>query len=158
TVPQLHERREDVQLFVKAFIKKFNRINTKAIDGVHPSVMAALEQYDWPGNIRELENLLERAYILETTSALTPESFPSELFDSVAPITEITIDTSETLITVRKKGIAEIERRYLKELLARNRGRINASASEAGIGTRQLNKLMHKYKLEKGLFKGTANQ
>ncbi len=157
TVPQLHERKEDVQLFVKAFIKKFNRINTKAIQGVHPGVMAALEQYEWPGNIRELENLLERAYILETTSQLTPESFPSELFESVAPITEIAIDTSETLVVVRKKGIAEIERRYLKELLTRNRGRINASASEAGIGTRQLNKLMHKYDLDKGLFKGAAN-
>jgi DNA-binding NtrC family response regulator len=157
TVPQLHERKEDVQLFVKAFIKKFNRINTKAIGGVHHSVMAALEQYNWPGNIRELENLLERAYILETTSELTPESFPSELFESVAPITEIAIDTSETLVAVRKKGIAEIERRYLKELLARNRGRINASASEAGIGTRQLNKLMHKYNLDKGLFKSTTN-
>ena len=156
TVPQLHERREDVQLFVKAFIKKFNRINTKAIGGVHPRVMAALERYHWPGNIRELENLLERAYILETTAELTPESFPSELFESGEPVTEIAIDTSETLLAVRKKGIAEIERRYLKELLARNRGRINASALEAGIGTRQLNKLMHKYDLNKGLFKGTT--
>ena len=158
TVPQLHERREDVRLFVNAFVKKFNRINTKAIAGVHPSVMIALEQYDWPGNIRELENLLERAYILETTSQLTPESFPSELFESIEPITEIAIDTSETLVAVRKKGIAEIERRYLKGLLARNRGRINASASEAGIGTRQLNKLMHKYNLDKGLFKRVVKQ
>ena len=158
TIPQLRERKEDIQLFVKVFLQKFNKINTKKIHGIHPSVMHALEQYDWPGNIRELENLLERAYILETTSELTPESFPSEIFDAAEPMTEIAIDTSETLDAVRKKGVEEIERRYLKEVLARNQGKINASASEAGMGTRQLNKLMHKYDLDKSTFKtNTAN-
>ena len=153
TIPLLNERKEDIPVFVHAFLNKFNQFNTKNIQGVHPTVMQALLQYDWPGNIRELENLLERAYILETTVELTPESFPSELFDNAEPITEITIDTSDTLATVRQKGLAEIERRYLKEVLTRNMGKINASASEAGIGTRQLNKLMHKYRLDKGIFK-----
>jgi DNA-binding NtrC family response regulator len=156
TIPHLAERREDIHLFVEAFLHKFNRINAKAIHGVHPTVMTGLEQYDWPGNIRELENLLERAYILESTSELTPESFPSELFDRAEPMAEVSIDTSETLEAVRKKGIAEIERRYLKDLLARNNGKINASAAEAGIGTRQLNKLMHKYRLDKSTFKSLA--
>ncbi|WP_319405920.1 sigma-54 dependent transcriptional regulator [uncultured Desulfosarcina sp.] len=153
TIPLLYERKEDIPLFVHAFLNKFNQFNAKDIQGIHPAVMQALLQYDWPGNIRELENLLERAYILETTSELTPESFPSELFDTAEPMTEIAIDTSETLAAVRKKGLAEIERRYLKEILSRNMGKINASASEAGVGTRQLNKLMHKYKLDKGIFK-----
>jgi DNA-binding NtrC family response regulator len=115
--------------------------------------MHALMQYDWPGNLRELENLLERAHILETNDQLTPESFPSELFERVEPVTEIPIDTSETLAAVRSKALAETERRYLKQLLLRNKGRINLSATEAGISTRQLNKLMHKYQLEKNAFK-----
>ncbi len=153
TIPQLYERKEDIPLFVNAFLNKFNQFSTKNILRVHPGVMEALLQYDWPGNIRELENLLERAYILETTSELTPESFPSELFDNTEPRTEIAIDTTDTLASVRKKGLVEIERRYLKELLFRNKGKINASASEAGVGTRQLNKLMHKYNLDKGIFK-----
>jgi len=153
TIPQLHERKEDIPLFVHAFLDKFNQFNTKAIQDVHPGVMQALIQYDWPGNIRELENLLERAYILETTSELTPESFPSELFDNAEPITEIAIDTSDTLAAVRQNGLAEIERRYLKKVLSRNKGKINASAAEAGVSTRQLNKLMHKYNLDKATFK-----
>ena len=153
TIPLLNERKEDIPVFVHAFLNKFNHFNTKNIQGVHPGVMQALLRYDWPGNIRELENLLERAYILETTAELTPESFPSELFDNAEPMTEIAIDTRDTLAAVRQKGLAEIERRYLKEVLSRNRGKINASASEAGVGTRQLNKLMHKYKLAKGIFK-----
>ncbi len=115
--------------------------------------MHALLRYAWPGNIRELENLLERAYILETTSILTPERFPSELFDGAASLADIPINSTDTLAQVRKKGLEEIERRYLRELLFRNKGRINLSAAEAGVGTRQLNKLMHKYNLVKGVFK-----
>lgn len=153
TIPQLYERRDDIPLFVNAFLKKFNQFNTKTIRGVHPEVMHALLQYDWPGNIRELENLMERAFILETTSVLTPESFPSELFEGTLPLIDISIDATATLAGVRKKSLDEIERRYLREILSRNSGRINASAVEAGIGTRQLNKLMHKHHLDKGLFK-----
>ena len=157
TIPQLQERREDIPLFVEAFLKKFNRYNKKNIETVHPDVMRALMQYAWPGNIRELENLLERAYILETTAQMTPESFPSELFDSALPFTDVPLQTTATLADVRRLGLAEIERRYLIELLSRNKGRINLSADDAGIGTRQLNKLMHKYNLDKGAFKTAAD-
>jgi len=157
TIPQLFERREDIPLFVDFFLQKFNQFETKNIQGVHPDVLHALMQYDWPGNLRELENLLERAHILETASQLTPESFPSELFERMEPVTEIAIDTSETLAAVRSKALADTERRYLKQLLLRNNGRINASAGEAGISTRQLNKLMHKYQLEKNAFKTGAS-
>jgi DNA-binding NtrC family response regulator len=156
TIPQLFERREDIPLFVNFFIHKFNQFNAKQIQGVHADVMQALMRYDWPGNLRELENLLERAHILETTPRLTPESFPSELFESIEPMAEIAIDTGDTLAAVRSKALAETERRYLKQVLLRNKGRINASAAEAGISTRQLNKLMHKYNLDKGTFKTSA--
>ena len=158
TIPDLHQRKEDIPVFVDAFLKKFNQFGTKTIQGVHPEVMTALFRYSWPGNIRELENLLERAYILETGSMLTPENFPSELFDSSPLAGDIPIDTTASLAEVRKKGLAAIERRYLQELLMRNKGKINASASEAGVGTRQLNKLMHKYNLEKSSFKSRPSK
>jgi DNA-binding NtrC family response regulator len=153
TIPRLHQRKEDIPLFVDAFLKKFNRFSNKVIQGVDPDVMKALLQYSWPGNIRELENLIERAYILETTAILTPDSFPSELFDGTPLSSSISMDAATTLADVRKRGLEEIELRYLQELLQRNQGRINTSAAEAGVGTRQLNKLMHKYHLDKGRFK-----
>ncbi|BBO85110.1 Fis family transcriptional regulator [Desulfosarcina ovata subsp. sediminis] len=153
TIPQLHDRKEDIPLFVDAFLKRFNQFNTKNIQGVHPDVMNGLLNYAWPGNIRELENLLERAYILENSPIMMPESFPPELFDSVALPADIAIPQAGTLAEVRKHGLEEIERRYLQELLLRNKGRINASAAEAGVGTRQLNKLMHKYHLDKAAIK-----
>jgi DNA-binding NtrC family response regulator len=158
TIPQLFERKEDIPLFVDFFIQRFNQFNAKQIKGVHTNVMHALMQYDWPGNLRELENLLERAHILETATALTPESFPSELFERIEPMAEIAIDTRETLAAVRSRALAETERRYLKQILSRNKGRINASAAEAGISTRQLNKLMNKYHLKKSAFKIKSSQ
>ena len=96
---------------------------------------------------------MERAYILETSSVLTPESFPKELFkpDFQSFLTRNAFPIP--LAEARRKGIEEIERRYLKELLTRHKGKINTSAKDAGITTRQLNKLMKKYDLRKEDFK-----
>jgi DNA-binding NtrC family response regulator len=152
-LPPLRERPTDIPQLVESFLSKFNDFGPKAIRHVHPTVTKALRHYTWPGNIRELENLIERAYILEQSDTLTPESFPADFFDKDWQTAEVTIDTSQTLAQVRAEGVEEIERRYLKDLLARHQGRINQSAEEAGITTRQLHKLMKKYGLRKEDFK-----
>jgi len=152
-IPPLRERLEDIPLFVETFLNKLNQFSLKTIHGIHPLVVDSLQKYAWPGNIRELENLVERAYILETTSVLTPESFPNDLFDGET--TSVFIPSSEqlTLAEARQRGIEAIERNYLKDILARNRGKINESAQAAGISSRQLNKLMNRYGIRKEDFK-----
>ena len=152
-IPPLRKRLEDIPLFIDTFLIKLNQFSLKTIHGVHPQVIESLMQYSWPGNIRELENLVERAYILETSSVLTPESFPSELFE--AETTSVFLPSSEhlTLADARQRGIEEIERNYLKDVLARNKGIINESARDAGISSRQLNKLMNRYGIRKEEFK-----
>ena len=152
-IPSLRERLEDIPLFVESFLNNLNQFSLKEIKDIHPLVKEAFQKYAWPGNIRELENLIERAYILEASSVLTPESFPSELFEP--EVTSVFIPTSErlTLAEVRQQGVEEIERNYLKDVLARNRGKINDSARDAGISCRQLNKLMNKYGIRKEEFK-----
>ncbi|MCF8052409.1 MAG: sigma-54 dependent transcriptional regulator [Desulfobacterales bacterium] len=152
-IPPLRERSEDIPHFAELFLKKLNQFNPKQIHGLHQEVMNAFTRYPWPGNIREMENLMERAYILETSSILTPESFPSELFENTTALPQVSIDTTASLAEVRRCGIADIERNYLKEVLARHRGKINESAKAAGISTRQLHKLMQKYELRKETFK-----
>ena len=148
-IPPLRARLEDIPLFVESFLNNLNQFSLKEIRGIHPLVKEAFQKYTWPGNIRELENLIERAYILEASSVLTPESFPNELFETDA--TSVFIPTGEqlTLAEVRQQGVEEIERNYLKDVLARNRGKINDTARDAGISCRQLNKLMNKYGLRK---------
>jgi DNA-binding NtrC family response regulator len=152
-LPPLRKRMEDLQSIVEIILNKLRRQHLKEIHGIHPEVMEAFKDYSWPGNIRELENLLERAYIIEDSSILTTESFPGDLFayrfgDSVEPI-----DGCLTLAEVRRKGVEEIERSYLKEVLTANNGRIKDTAGAAGISTRQLHKLMKKYGLKKEAFR-----
>ncbi len=152
-IPPLKERMEDIPLFVETFISNLNQFSIKKISGIHPFVIEAFEKYTWPGNIRELENLVERAYILEASAMLTPESFPNELFETEITSVFIPSGKQHTLAEVRQQGVEEIERNYLKDVLARNRGKINDSARDAGISCRQLNKLMNRYGIHKEEFK-----
>lgn len=81
-IPPLKERMEDIGYIVEVILKKLNKFDLKEIHDIHPHVIDAFGNYPWPGNIRELENLMERAYILEESPILTPDSFPDELFTS----------------------------------------------------------------------------
>ena len=151
-IPPLRDRLNDIPLLVDYFLKRLNLYYAKSIHGIHPAVMEAFECYHWPGNIRELENLIERAYILESTPSLTPDSFPAELFEGNPP-PQVLFNPGMTLAAARQKGVETIERRYLEGVLTRNRGRINESAREAGISTRQMHKLLTKYRIQKESFK-----
>ncbi|RMD96687.1 MAG: sigma-54-dependent Fis family transcriptional regulator [Deltaproteobacteria bacterium] len=152
TVP-LRKRLEDLPLFVEIFLQRLNEQYGKGIHSVDPCVMEAFTHYRWPGNIRELENLIERAYILEATATLKPESFPLEFFEQEQARATVPCNPMETLAQVRSRGIEEIERQYLKGLLARHKGRIRESAATAGIGVRQLHKLLTKYGIRKEEYK-----
>ena len=155
-IPPLRNRNEDIPLLIQFFLKKLSKDFQKDINDIHPQVKEALKIYPWPGNIRELENLLERAYILETSNVLTPESFPAELFEKEASSAVLSMDTDVSLSEARRKAVLGFEKQYLKELMLRNKGKINQSAHEAGISTRQLHKLMLKYGLRKEDFKNRA--
>ena len=152
-IPPLRDRREDVPLFVGLFLKKLNRFYPKQIYGCEQSVMEALTRYSWPGNIRELENLIERAFILESSSLLSPSSFPADIIEPAGQRAAFQLDTRISLSEARRKAVEHIEQQYLKELLTRNLGKINDSAAAAGVTTRQLNKLMKRYGIQKELFK-----
>jgi DNA-binding NtrC family response regulator len=157
-IPRLVERKEDIINISNVILTKLDKLNSKAISAIHPHVLAAFEEYEWPGNIRELENLIERAYILETSCMLTPESFPKELFEAGGFVSSPSLSSPLTLSQARQQGIEDIERNYIKELLSKHKGKINDSAKEAGISTRQLNKLMNKYEIRKEEFKPISRQ
>ncbi len=152
-IPPLRDRRDDIPVLVDLFVERLRPFHHKEIDGIEPIVLDALLAYDWPGNIRELENLLERAFILETSRVLTSSSFPEELFGSGKANTRIRLDTSESLADVRNRAASIAEREYLKRQLETHRGRISIAAEAAGITPRQLNKLMTKHGLKKEDFR-----
>jgi DNA-binding NtrC family response regulator len=154
-VPSLRNRREDIPALVQGFLDRLRGLYQKEIAEIHPAVMEAFLAYPWPGNVRELENLLERAFILETTDVLTPENFPGEMFraDSGSTVQQVAFAPTGTLADVRRQAVDDVERHYLRQLLAANGGKIGATAESAGITSRQLHKLMTKHGLKKEEFR-----
>jgi len=152
-LPPLRERRQDIPALSQVFLDRLNLLYQKDIEELHPVVLTAFNSYEWPGNIRELESLIERAYILESSLVLTPDSFPGELFDAAGTVGQLAVDTDKPLAHARQLAVEAVERLYLKEQLAANDGRINATARAAGITERQLHKLMVKHGLKKEEFK-----
>ena len=152
-IPPLRQRSEDVDLLANTFLKYFNRLYTKNIRGIAPEVIEALRKYPWPGNIREMEHLFERAFILEEGPVLSVDSFPIELFTSEALLTPIPVNALLPLAEARSKAIDDFQTEYLQELLARNCGKIKQTAQAASISTRQLHKLMKKYSFDKKSFR-----
>lgn len=162
-VPPLRERKEDIPLLVEIILEKLNRRHHRNIKAVSTEVMEAFMRYNWPGNIRELENVMERAYILESQDILTSINFPSDIMGSTKKCHEPFLNIFSVLNSenepfpgiseFRKMVVDHAERMYLSKLLKLHGGRINLSAKAAGITTRQLRKLMLKHNIKKDQFK-----
>ncbi len=152
-IPPLRDRLEDLPGLINLSLSNLNAKYGKGIKGLHPAVKEGFKAYDWPGNIRELENILERAYILENTDTLGLQNFPPELV-MITPFIENLPDQGElSLAQARQIAIEELERSYLKNLLRQCKGKIDLSAKKAKITTRQLNRLMARHGIRKNDFK-----
>ena len=122
-LPPLRERREDIPLLAQNFIDRLNRLRGKDISGLSREALADLMSYDWPGNIRELQNAIEHAFILCHGGLIQPQHLPSPLHEAC-----IGTDGIPAGLT-----LAEVENRMIKEALARNNGQKLAAARELGI-------------------------
>jgi DNA-binding NtrC family response regulator len=153
SVSALRDRREDIPILSDEFVKRLNRLYGKKVLGIDPQVTEAFQAYTWPGNIRELENVIERAYILETSRVLSPEHFPTELLAFPSVVASQKANGFPSLNEARRRSIEMVERQYLREVLAAHRGRVGFAAQAAGITSRQLYNLMTKHGLRKSDFK-----
>ncbi len=133
-LPPLAERREDIPLLVESFIDRFNVLKGKDIAGISEDALAILMRYDFPGNVRELENIIEHAFILAKGGLIEPAHLPGYLQNATAaPV----LSGALTL--------AEIEARAIVEALARNNYRRLAAARELGIDKTTLWRKMKRY-------------
>jgi len=113
SLPSLAERREDIPLIVEHFVNKFRMLLRKNVKGVENDVMQALTQHEWKGEIRELENIIERGVIFAKGEFVTLEDLP-ELLTSISPQASIAIDSSleQALSQFEKGHITDVLRRY----------------------------------------------
>ncbi|XGC80398.1 sigma-54-dependent transcriptional regulator [Bdellovibrio bacteriovorus] len=103
-LPALAERKDDMEHMVNIFIKKFNLAHGKRINGIAADAMAVLKKHSWPGNIRELENVIEHAFVLEMTNIITIASLPEALL--IATGTNlIDVQPLETAQNVASAGV-----------------------------------------------------
>jgi len=152
-IPPLRDRKEDISILVDTFLTTLSERYAREVQGLHPLVEEAFMEYEWPGNIRELENIVERAFIIEPSDILTPSSFPQELFGYCKVDHEDTIDISRPLAEVRQKNVEKVEKKYLEQLLIKTSGKVKDTAAAAGMTVRNLHNLMTKYGLDKKKFK-----
>jgi two-component system response regulator PilR (NtrC family) len=154
-VPGLRERREDIPLLVNHFLKKYAPAAGKSIERVDPSSLAGLCDYEWPGNVRQLENTVERAVALETTNQLHVE-LPAERPKAKAAAAAAGIpgmpDGSASGAVLpegldMEKYVAQIERSLLQAALNQSHGVQTKAAEVLGISYRSFRHLMKKYEL-----------
>jgi transcriptional regulator with PAS, ATPase and Fis domain len=133
-LPKLSERKEDIPLLVNHFIRCFNREKNKNIVGVTHEAMAALMLYDWPGNIRELENAIEHAFVLCKNDMIFLQLLPDKI------LSEINATFSGSGRTLR-----EIEKNSIFQALHRNNWKKMVTAEELGINKNTLRRKMIRY-------------
>ena len=123
-LPSLRERREDIPLLVEHFIGRFNRLQEKDVIGVSDEVLAILMKHDYPGNARELENIIEHAFVLCRGGIIETEHLPPELVRELEKRPHLPSDG----MTLRA-----LESLHIEDALRRNEGNRKAAAEELGI-------------------------
>jgi two-component system, NtrC family, response regulator PilR len=141
-LPPLRERRDDIPFLVNHFVQKLARETGKDVRGISPEALTVLEQYRWPGNIRELENAIERAIVLGTGLTLDVDALPTELFRPV-PISEATLELPPEGLDL-EATLEGIEQRFLRAALERSGGIQTRAAELLKMSFRQF-----RYKLQK---------
>jgi two-component system response regulator PilR (NtrC family) len=150
-LPPLRDRREDIPLVAEHFLTKYSEQMGKAVTAISREALDVMQKYDWPGNIRELENTIERAVALESTPTVLPDSLPPVVRgDAVRPSSTSSQSAEAALPSSGfdlEAHVQEIERGYLAEALKRAGGVQVKAAELLGMSFRSFRYYVKKYNL-----------
>jgi len=148
-MPPLRERKSDIPILVDFFLRKFSAEYPDAKPKrVTPRSMSALRRYEWPGNVRQLENCLLRTFVLREGDVIDIEDLPLEISDSSLPPSNVLVDIQEEGVSLE-----EIVMEYIRTALRQSRGNQTKAAELLGISRRQLQNRMQNYGLNSQDFK-----
>lgn len=139
-LPPLRKRQEDIPIFVAEFIVKYNQMLKKQISAIDPDCLYMLQEYEWPGNIRELKNVIQRAVLLCDTSELRIEHFPPRLHNYHSPLPLISFKVGTPL--------EHIERTVIMHTLEYADHSRTEAAKLLGISRRALYNRLNKYRIQ----------
>lgn len=152
-LPPLREKESDIPLLAKFFFDKFCEKMNKKLSGISSNVLETLSKYNFPGNVRELEHLIERAVALERGEVLSMQSLPQGLLiDESNKSVNIPI-LSKEFSSAKKIIIEAFEKKFLLERLNETSGNVSEAAKIAGIERQSFQRLMKKYNLSSEDFK-----
>jgi DNA-binding NtrC family response regulator len=130
-MPPLRERREDIPILVQHFINKFSKEQKKGISGVSEDALKILLNYSWPGNIRELENIIQRAITLSQHEVILPEDLPATIIQKIdEKLFEKALEEKFTL--------DQLEKEYIKRVLVETGGNKSKAAERLGLDRKTL--------------------
>ncbi len=169
-LPPLRQRKNDIEHLVRHFIEKFNQQHGKNISGVSEAAMDLIVSHSWPGNIRELENVIEHAFVIESRDEIQSSSLPASVSGSHGEdadgVTEAGLEDADGILPESLEGAPlsietgfrldinhldfqankeEFERQFLISALKAFNGRINQTAMHANIPKKTLLRKLEKY-------------
>ncbi len=160
-IPPLRERVEDIPLLCLHFLEKHKDELNKDVPSFTPGAMAALKKYQWPGNIRQLENAIYQAMIINETGAIDLDCLPEEVFQEVpavivSPLNDLNVKNNDIPVTessVSKEGSPIIPyeivlEQTLRNALAATGGNVLQAAKELGLGKSTVYRMLKKYNLQ----------
>ncbi|HEV3446057.1 MAG TPA: sigma-54 dependent transcriptional regulator, partial [Gemmataceae bacterium] len=151
-LPPLRERPEDIPLLAAHFAAKY-AAKGEAAKRVAPDAMEKLLLYRWPGNIRELENAIERACVTCHENTIQVKDFPQEIVAPPAPKAPFHIDLDRPLPDLLREVVAQVEQHYIRKALKKAHGNVGKCARICGISRRSVSAKIAAYQFEKTVFR-----
>jgi len=148
-VPALREHREDLPLLINHILNKLAKTTGHKITGVSPEYLEILKQYDFPGNVRELENIIERSVLLATGNLLSPDTLPSEVIESaeVAELVKKTVENGLSLKKAKARITERIESKLIERVIKECNGNYSLAAKKLRISRSALYYKVKQYKI-----------
>jgi len=152
TIPPLREKKDDVPLLAYHFLRKYAKEMKKNIKSISVDGMNMLVSYSWPGNVRQLENVIERAIVMAEKDTISTEQLPfvvrSETTHPDTPIPSNSEELKEAKKKLRESAVESIEKSFILDALARNDWNITRSARDVGMQRPNFQALMKKYNIK----------
>ncbi len=155
-LPPLRERTDDIPELVQHFIKKIAKQHHRDIQSIEPEALSILKSHNWPGNIRELENAIERCFIMESSNIITVNSLPEHILSAQkqrsAEAATQSANTTQSTQSSTSAGVLnydlfkeEMEKEFIMSALKANKGKINQTVALANIPKNTLLRKIKKY-------------
>lgn len=151
-VPTLRERKEDIQLLVDYFINKYKEPLDKEILGFSGDVIEKLLTYDFPGNVRELENLIQKSVILAKSTIITANDIELEVDQPEKPRIEFPFRETN-FFQARDRMLRQFEKQFMSNILRLSKGNVTAAAGTCGMTRQNLQRILNKLDMNPELFR-----